>query len=362
MRILIVSSGSGGHVFPALALGDNLKKQNNLEILFLQTGKENIDKLIVERGFNLVLSNFKHISFDSVIKSTISVFKLFFIMICSLGVVFRVRPNIVVGFGGYHSGPIVLVAHFFGIPTLIHEQNVIPGRTNYILSKFVDKIAISFQETRKYFKSNRVVLTGCPLRSDIIEVTAEESRARYNFSKDKFTILVMGGSQGSHNINLKFLDAVSEIKNRAELQIIHITGSQDYELVNREYSRLKVKSLVFAFLNKIGYAYKLADLIITRAGASTISEIIFLRIPAIIIPYPFARKHQLANAKFLSEAKAAILLEEEKLSAKILREQILTLMLDRKKLTQMRQGFDKMNMTNAVVNLTNEILSLKNDK
>lgn len=359
MKILIACSGSGGHVFPALAFAEYLNKQENAEILFLQTQKENIDRLIIEKGFKLVPFTLANVSFSSAIQGILSVFKLFFSAINSLIIIFKIKPDIVIGFGGYHSGPTLLAAHFLGFPTIIHEQNVLPGKANQLLSKFVDKVAISFEESRNYFKAKRIVLTGCPLRSEVMGVATEEARTRYNFTEDKFTILVMGGSQGSHNINLKFLEAISSLNKNDKLQIIHITGSKDCELVRKEYSRLKLNSLVFAFLKEIGYAYRLADVVIARAGASTISEIIALKIPAIIIPYPFARKHQSANAEVLVDAGAAILLDDEKLTSELLSEKILTLISDKDRLNQMRQGLYNLKILNAAENLSREALSLK---
>jgi len=358
MKILIACSGSGGHIFPALALAEELKTKRNSEISFLQTNKEEADRLIKDKGFNLVVSNLDRVSFSSFINGTRAIFKLLAAMVLSFKIIAKLKPAVAVGFGGYHSGPILLTARLLGIPTLIHEQNVLPGKANHILSKFVDKIAVSFKESEKYFNAKKTILTGCPLRKVVISVSEQEARLKYNFGKEKFTILVMGGSQGSHNINSKFIEAISLLDNKEKVQIIHITGEKDYEFINQKYSKMKISSLVFAFLEEIGYAYKLADIIITRGGASTISEIIALRIPAIIIPYPFARKHQLMNAKILLHAGCAILIEDEELSAEVLKEKISSLMLEEDKLSRMKQAFNKFQEANAVENIEREILSL----
>ena len=359
MKLLIACSGSGGHFFPALALADELAKRKDTEISFLETQKKNINSLITEKGFTLVQFNLDNVSFNSFSRAFVSVFKLLFAAVSSLIVIFRVKPDVVAGFGGYHSGPIVLAARMFGIPAIIHEQNVLPGKANHILAKFVNKVAISFEESKQFFNDKKVVLTGCPLRKEVVDISVEEAYAKYSFSKNKLTIFVMGGSQGSHNINTKFIEAISQVENKDKLQIIHITGAEDYESISKEYSNLKIDSLVFAFLKEIGYAYKSADIIITRAGASTICEIIALRIPAVIIPYPYAKKHQTANARLISDRGAAILLEDEKLASNELKEIISSFMMDKNRISQMKNGFGDLRTLNAVDNLAREVLSLK---
>lgn len=362
MKILFAGSGSGGHIFPAFALAEEFSKKDNIEIFVLKTGNKDIDKQIAEKGFKVIAFNLKNVSFATFVSAFLSFFKLIFAFISSFIILIKVKPDIVLGFGGYHCGPIVMLAHFLGIPTLIHEQNVIPGKANGALAKFVDKIAVSFQESVKYFQSKKVVFTGCPLRKEIIDVSIDDARKEFNIKDNKFTIFIMGGSKGSHNVNLKFLEAISDIKNKDNLRIIHITGYQDYEFVLKEYSRMKIDALVFAFLKEIGYAYKLADIAITRAGASSICELIALKIPAIIIPYPFAGGHQLMNAKILSDVGAAVVIEDNKLSVITLKEQISLFISDENRIKQMKLNFDNLQINNAKENLAKEVLSLKNVK
>jgi UDP-N-acetylglucosamine--N-acetylmuramyl-(pentapeptide) pyrophosphoryl-undecaprenol N-acetylglucosamine transferase len=358
MKILIACSGSGGHIFPALSSAQELRKQD-CGILFLQTNRKDIDELIASEGFDIVNSNLEKISFVGLKNKVQSIFNLFLAAINSFRIISDIRPNVVIGFGGYHSGPIVVAAHLLKIPTLIHEQNVIPGKANRILSKFADKVAVSFRESHDYFKSSKVVFTGCPLRSEIFSISKESAYSKYGFAKDKFTILVMGGSQGSHNINLNFVKAVNLLEQKDQIQIIHLTGKNDYELISKEYRKTNIPCLVFDFLDEMGYAYKLADFVIARAGASTIFELMSLAIPAIIIPYPFAGRHQTANAKILSDAGAAILIEEGELSAQALKEELSSLISDKEKLNQMKRAFEKFPITDAAKNLSRQILSLK---
>ncbi|MBM3248257.1 MAG: undecaprenyldiphospho-muramoylpentapeptide beta-N-acetylglucosaminyltransferase [Candidatus Omnitrophica bacterium] len=359
MRILFSGSSSGGHIFPALALAEELSKKNDAEIFVLQTGNEDIDRQIAEKGFQIVPFKLRGISFIAFGKAFFSVFKLISASIHSLRILFKIKPDIVLGFGGYYCAPVVMVAHFLGIPTMIHEQNVVPGKANSILAKFVDKIAVSFKESIKYFRAKKVVFTGCPVRKDIIDATIEDARKRFNLNDEKFTIFIMGGSKGSHSINLKILDAVTNMRNKEKLRIIHVAGHQDYDFVLREYSKMKIDALVFAFLKEIGYAYKLANIAVTRAGASTISELIALRVPAIIIPYPFAGGHQSMNAKILSDVEAATIIDEHSLSARILTEQLESFASDAVRIKQMKVNFERIENYNAVQNLAAEVLPIR---
>ncbi|HOX55226.1 MAG: undecaprenyldiphospho-muramoylpentapeptide beta-N-acetylglucosaminyltransferase [Candidatus Omnitrophica bacterium] len=359
MKILFAGSGSGGHIFPALALAEEFSKENNIDVFILKTGNEDIDKQISEKGYKVVDFGLRDVSFAAFGKAFLSVFKLIYAFFVSFSIIARIKPDIVLGFGGYHCGPVVMLAHFLRIPTLIHEQNVVPGKANSILAKFVDKIAVSFPESLKFFPSRKTFFTGCPLRKEIIDVSLDEARKEFNIKDDKFTIFVVGGSQGSHSINSKFLESISQINNKEALRIIHVTGYQDYDFMLKEYARLKVDALVFAFLKKIGYAYKIADMAITRAGASTISELIALRIPALIIPYPFAGGHQLINAEVLSRAGAAIVMEDSKVTAANLKENISSLISDRNIIKRMKSSFDGLQVKNAGENLAREVLSLR---
>jgi len=359
MKILFSGSSSGGHIFPALALAEELSKKNNAKIFVLQTGNEDIDKQIAEKGFQIVPFKLKDVSFVTFGKAFLSVFKLISASIYSLRILFNLKPDIVLGFGGYYCAPVVMVSHLLGIPTLIHEQNVVPGKANSILAKFVDKIAVSFKESMKYFSAKKVVFTGCPVRKDILGATIEDARKRFNLKDEKFTIFIMGGSKGSHSINSSFLEAVSGMRDKENFRIIHVTGHQDYDFILREYSRMKIDALVFAFLKEIGYAYKLANIAVTRAGASTISELIALKVPAIIIPYPFAGGHQSMNAKILSDVNAAIIIDEHDLSTGELEGQLELFVSDPVKIKQMKVNFERIESYNAVKNLAVEVLAIR---
>lgn len=353
MKIIIVTGASGGHLFPALGLAEELK--NNGEIIFIcDQGKarEGISK----KGYQAIVASSK--KFRSWLNLFPFIFHLGQAFGQSLKIINDFKPQVVVGFGSYVSFPVVMAAKVKGIPTIIHEQNVMPGRANRILAQFVDRIAVSFAESERCFPKQKVFLTGCPIRSDILNVDKIGAGKRFNLSADKFTILVLGGSQGSHNLNVKFIQAISGIETKHNLQVIHLSGAVDYESVRAEYKRMGITHCVFAFLEEIGYAYKLADLVISRSGASTIAEITLFGIPAILVPYPFAYGHQLQNAKVLADYGGAIIIRDEDLSADLLRDKMLKLINDKQLLQEMSQKSRRLAMPYAAENLADVVRSI----
>lgn len=321
VRVMVATGSSGGHIFPALSFLDALKANYpNTDTLLLLP-----QKCIVVRAESSS-HRVKYISITSRkpgfnLNNLLFVFNLLKGSLQSLLLILEFRPDIVVGFGSLASVPVVFIAWMFRINTLIHEQNVIPGRANLFLAMFVDRIAVSFSQSRGYFKRHRkkIVYTGNPIRGQLTRIDKRRGLDFFGFDEGKFTILVMGGSQGSHRINLEFIKAISR---EPGLQIVHLTGSADYDFVKERYQDLNVKARLSNFLKDMHYAYSVCDLVISRAGATTISEIIFFNLPAILIPYPYAYAHQFANAKMLQEKGCALLIKDEDLGAGSLRTSI----------------------------------------
>lgn len=361
MKILVVTGSSGGHIFPALsflhALRDRGKDIDAL--LLLPKRAKELDLALQDcRVGYLSISTVK---FKPDFKNLAAWFGFLKGSLESLCLLVEFRPDIVVGFGSISSVPAVLFAWIFRIKTLIHEQNVIPGRANRLLAKFADKIAISFVETKNYLNnSERAVLTGNPIRRELKadKDLRQEALNFFGFNNNKLTILVMGGSQGSHRINTCFLNAVSMIKDKSGFQVIHLAGQQDCALLDNGYRDLRVAFKLFTFLKEMQYAYSIADLAITRAGATTISELVFFATPAVIIPYPFAYRHQLNNAGVLTKHEAAVLINEDELKPEVLKEVLVDLMNNPNKIKFMRSNYSRISRTNACDLLANEALSL----
>ncbi|MEA1965622.1 MAG: undecaprenyldiphospho-muramoylpentapeptide beta-N-acetylglucosaminyltransferase [Candidatus Aerophobetes bacterium] len=362
MKVLIAAGGTGGHLYPALAIASCLKEFESANHILWIGGKRELEfKIASSEGFK-----FKKIGIQSYPR-TLSIkwitfwLNLWISFVQSLVILLRFKPQVIVGMGSFHSYPIGVLSFLLGIPTLICEQNVYPSLSNRFLCRWVSKIAISFPQTKDFFPlrvRNKIYFTGNPLRSQIFKVSKEEGLKKLDLSKDKFTLLFTGGSQGAHSLNLSAIEAVKLLERgdfSDKIQIIFITGKNDLKWVEESLKNIKTKSLILSYLNQMEYAYKASDLIICRSGATTISEITASGLPAILIPYPYAtEKHQLKNAKVLQKEGAASIITEEELSGEKLKESILKLVNDRnlfKKMRKKSKALGKPEATEKVVKM-----------
>lgn len=323
VKVLIASGASAGHLYPALAFAGALAAKNpDITIAFV-TSKRGIESAIERYGYQLFFVALRPLSFNG-IKFLRSLYYLARSFIDSFFIIQRFRPGLVVGFGSYISFPALLESALLKIPTLIHEQNVSLGLSNKILSFFVDKIAVSFKGAPS--KPAKRVFTGNPLRASLARRGREEARRFFGLD-EAFTLLVIGGSQGAHRINAEFKEAVRILAERKEkFQFIHISGKNDYLSLKEWYKCITIKYCLIDFLDAIDTAYSAADLVVCRAGAGTLSELAYFKKAAIVIPYPYARGHQLENALQLKKENAGVVIEEKGLSGPGLSEQILRLM------------------------------------
>ena len=367
VKILIAAGGSGGHIFPAVALARALKGRGGVtEIRFVGSNKI-LDRRIFEKeGFSFhVLSmnkmpykrSFRFIPFF--IKLKFDILKSFFIMI-------TYKPDIVIGFGGYVSFPVIFSAFLLGIPRILHEQNVVPGRANRYLFKWASAIAISFEETKKVLDPylGKTVFTGNPIRHEISSgLSGKDARRscieRLGLDPEKFTMLVIGGSQGSHFLNETFIKAISVMNDEIipHLQLIHITGLKDYEWSSKEYEKMgRPEAKVYSFIDKIDEAYGASDLVLTRSGASAIFELAFLAKPMILVPYPFAMSHQAQNAEVFAKNGAAIAIDENKISAGVFKDVISRLFNDRPRLNILGESARRLSVPEASENLAELVM------
>ncbi len=233
------------------------------------------------------------------------------------------KPDLVFGVGGYVTGPVVLAAKIFGIATCIHEQNSIPGMANRILGKVVSRVFVSIPGSETFFPAGKSVLTGNPVRRELLEKGGSEK-------KKKLTLLILGGSQGAHMVNTLAAGGLAAIKGLpANFQVIHQTGFQDEEKIRQIYEQSGIQARVAAFFDDMATVYREADLVVSRAGATTLAELSVLKIPALLIPYPHAADdHQTQNGRYLVEAGAAKMFHEKGLKKEALGEEILKLLLE----------------------------------
>ncbi|MDP3804734.1 MAG: undecaprenyldiphospho-muramoylpentapeptide beta-N-acetylglucosaminyltransferase [Candidatus Omnitrophota bacterium] len=364
IKVLIAAGGSGGHIFPAIALARTLKeKSSGIEIRFVGGSKE-LDKRIFEKErfrFSLISANkLPYGKSPGIVPFSLL---LFIDLAKMLLITAAYHPDIVVGFGGYVSFPAILMARIFGMPTLVHEQNVLPGRASKVLFRLADKVAVSFEHTKRFLGKDekKAVLTGNPIRQEMLKDDRPLGIRRFGLEASKFTILVIGGSQGAHALNDKFIRALSLIEEsaRSGLQIIHITGVKDYEWALKEYSLVgNLDYRVYSFIDRIEEAYSAADLVVTRAGASAIFEIAAFGKAMILVPYPFAMSHQSENARVICENNAAIKIEEKDLSPEVFKDNILGLINDRQRLKNIGEAAKRFAMPTASNNLAREVMAL----
>lgn len=325
LKLLIASGASAGHLYPALAFAQKLReKEANIDIAFVSSRRNELEEKISARGFRLFFISIAPFSFKS--------FKEFFpAFLCfiksfleSFLIIEKFRPDVVVGFGSYVSFPVLLLAAFFKKATVIHEQNVSLGLANKGLSFFVDKVAVGFKETENFPGRAKLIFTGNPLGKSLRKAGKDEARRFFNL-EDKFTILTVGGSQGAHKINTEFKNSVDLLQKKEDFQFIHLTGKSDYNDLKKDYSCITIRHCVFDFLEPMHLAYSLADLVVSRAGAATIAELVYFQKAALLIPYPYAGGHQLENAYALEKEAAAIVIREEGLGCVRLSEAIVRL-------------------------------------
>lgn len=363
MRVIITGGGTGGHVYPAVSLAEELlRREAAAKILFIGTKRGLENSILPKHGFQLKRICVGGLIGKAPVNTVISLLKLPVGFFQSFWILIIFRPDIVIGVGGYVTGPVVLSAFILRIPIVIQEQNFFPGMTNKILGRLADKIAVSFEETEKYFSRKKVVHTGNPIRREILE------ELKTDHPKDQgsgFTIFIFGGSQGARGINramIEGLDHLNEFKDF--LKIIHQTGKGDEEWVREEYKRKGFWAEVQSFIYDIVRKYKEADLVICRAGATTISELTAAGKPAILIPFPYAaNNHQEINAKRLKVAGAAEMILEKDLSGEVLSKKILDLMKQRERLTDMGKRSREMGVTDAAERIIDVCYSIiKRDK
>lgn len=357
MRVLIVTGSSGGHIFPALSLIEALKN-SSAELLLVLPKKSKNNNIPVEfaqvkyiRAASLTL-NFSGKIIAGACSFLLGAWE-------SMLIILRFRPDAVVGFGSLNTVAMIFWAWLFRIKTVVHEQNVIPGRANRLLAKLVDKAAVSFSQTNKYLNisGKKIVVTGNPLRRDLAPIGRKPALDFFKFKEGKFNILITGGSQGSAKLNSVCSEAIAAYPEKDNLQLIHISGIADYPRLKSKYDSSNLNYRLFEFFPAMQYAYSAADLVICRSGATTIAELQKFGIPAVSIPYPFAYAHQEANARILADSGAALIIKDGELCVEKLTDTLNVLLGNPEKLKAMRQAYAQFAVADAACLLAREVLN-----
>jgi UDP-N-acetylglucosamine--N-acetylmuramyl-(pentapeptide) pyrophosphoryl-undecaprenol N-acetylglucosamine transferase len=355
-RIIIAGGGTGGHIFPALAIAAALKKQQRkIEILFVGAkGKMEMDK-IPEAGYKIIGLTIAGYNRSSLIKNISLPFKLAKSFFQVTGILRKFKPNAIIGVGGYSSFPVLRLAQTRGIPTFVHESNSLPGKSNIMLGKRATKIFVAASGMEKYFPAKKIVITGNPVRNVFSEkISKQEALNFFGMKPDVKTVFVMGGSLGAKSIN-ETIDKNIEAFKKNNLQLIWQTGKSFAGQATRVEEE-KNNIWTNAFITRMEYAYAAADIVVARAGAMTIAELAVVGKAAVFVPYPFASEdHQAENALALVRKEAAIMVRDADVQ-KHLMNTLLDLVNNEKKIHELETNILKTGNANADETIANEIL------
>ena len=360
-RIIISGGGTGGHIFPAVAIADALKKlDTQTEILFVGAhGRMEMEK-VPAAGYQIIGLDIAGFQRGSIVKNLMLPFKILSSVSKARSIIKSFKPDAAVGVGGYASGPLLYAASSKNIPILIQEQNSYAGITNKRLGKKAQKICVAFDDMEQFFPADRVIKTGNPIRRKSVEIAGKKAEAYpfFNLSPQKKTILVTGGSLGAGTLNKCMLAGLTEIIN-ADVQLIWQTGKYYYKDIKEKVGEnIDPKICVLEFLNRMDLAYAVADVIISRAGAGTIAELCVVKKPVILVPSPnVAEDHQTKNAQALVQTDAAILVSDAE-AENVLIKTALALLKNEDQQKKLSSQIGKLAKPDADINIANEVFKL----
>jgi UDP-N-acetylglucosamine--N-acetylmuramyl-(pentapeptide) pyrophosphoryl-undecaprenol N-acetylglucosamine transferase len=355
-RAIIAGGGTGGHLFPGIAVAKELEKRFDQSRIVFLVGRRRMEMDILDRyGYEKQSIDVEGLKGRGLFRSAGVVTRLPRGFWQAARAIRQVSPRVILGVGGYTAGPVCLAGRFLGVPTAIHEQNSYPGLTNRILARVVNKVLISFDESREHFPSTTIALTGNPVREELLIPPCGEKKV-----SGRFTLLVLGGSQGARAVNTAAVDALVHLRERGlSLEVIHQTGYLDHERVKKKYREYAIEGDVLPFIKDMAGAYARADLVVSRAGATTLAELAALGKASILIPYPFAaNQHQETNARVLERAGGAIVKREQDMSGEDLAKELIVLMEDPEKIKEMERSALTLGRPDAARRIVDQLLEM----
>src|SRR5579863_7484998 len=338
MRAILAGGGTGGHVIPAIAIAQELRRRYGAEVLFIGTARGLENRLVPAAGFPLELVKVGALNRVSLATRLKTLFDLPRAVLAARRILIEFEPDVVIGVGGYASGPAMLAAIRRRVPTLAFEPNFVPGFANRMVAHFVSAAAVHFEETGRYFRGCEV--TGVPVREAFFQISGTPATP---------TVLVFGGSQGAHAINQVVMESAGELLSRTPgMRIIHQTGERDFSDAQTVYAKLGGAVEAHRFIDDMPAAFARASLLISRSGASTVAEVTAAGKPAVFVPFPRAADdHQKRNAEALERAGAAVMLEESRLTSESLVDAVSELLTDPSRLEKMGDAARKLSHPNA---------------
>ncbi|SKA01058.1 UDP-N-acetylglucosamine-N-acetylmuramylpentapeptide N-acetylglucosamine transferase [Chitinophaga eiseniae] len=359
-KVIIAGGGTGGHIFPAIAIANALKKiQPDIDILFVgAVGKMEMEK-VPQAGYPIKGLEIAGFNRSNIFKNILLPFKIWKSLRQAKNILAEFKPDAVVGVGGYASFPMLRRAQKNGIPTLIQEQNSFAGKTNKILGKKAKKICVAYDGMDKFFPADKIVFTGNPVRNNITQsaVTKEDALQHFGLSSQKQTIFAVGGSLGAKSIN-EALQPLLPTLVQKDLQLIWQTGKPYYETAKAAAAPYSSHIKVHEFINVMDFAYKAADVVLSRAGALAIAELCVVKKPVIFVPYPFAAEdHQTSNAMNLVNKKAGLMIKNDEVGAQ-LSGVLFSLLQNRALMEQLEKNIGELGNPNADMVIAKEVMSI----
>lgn len=366
MNIMISGGGTGGHIYPALTIYKTLETMVDANFLYVGTERGLESRIVPKEGIPFTTLPVQGLQRTLSLDTLVTVGKTISSLWKANRLISKFQPDIVIGTGGYVCGPLLLAAALRGIPTLIQEQNVVPGITNKILSRFVDVVAVGYEEATPHFpNAKQVVYTGNPVRPNVVTANREEARAYFGLQETQTAILVAGGSRGARSINKAMLAVHEHYKGREDIKIIHATGTDEYSRVCeslgiQEGEVYSPTSHIVPYLDNMDMAMAASDMAIFRSGAIGLAELAVRGIPSILIPYPYAAAdHQTFNAKAFVEAGASTMIVDKELDGTRLLHSVDAMLEDQECRQRMAQATLQLGKPQAAIEIATLALSIK---
>ncbi|NLI11822.1 MAG: undecaprenyldiphospho-muramoylpentapeptide beta-N-acetylglucosaminyltransferase [Peptococcaceae bacterium] len=362
MRFIVAGGGTGGHIYPALAIAGGLKERYpGAEILYIGTSKGMEADIIPKEGLPFKGIEATGLQRKLTLRNFITIWQACRGLGQARGMIRSWRPDVVIGTGGYVCGPVILAAALNRIPTLIHEQNALPGLTNRLLARFATTVAVTFSASEKYFpRQKKIRLTGLPVRPEVLQAEKQEALSNLGIGNGRFVLLSFGGSRGARTINKAMVRVIKLFASDPRIYILHVTGTTGYEEFLSDCAAVGIDTAKAENFRVMSYVYNMqdalaaADLVVSRSGAATLAELTTLGIPAILVPYPYAAEnHQEYNARALEKEGAARVVLDSRLDGDMLGDMVADLLVDRGRLSAMALASLKLGRKQALADIIN---------